>query len=86
MNINMAESIFDTHQAVKNLQYAGAVEKLAEAMVATIKSSIDDRVATKSDVVRLEGKLDTTVSDLKVQLLVWMTIYFGLTIGILKFL
>ena len=46
----MVSFVFDTHQAVKDLENAGANEKLAEAVVATIGTAISDQVATKADI------------------------------------
>ena len=57
--------LIDTHKAVKQFITAGIPEKQAEAITEVI-SNIDNKVATKSDIealksdiFRLEDKLDT---------------------------
>ncbi len=46
----------DTYAAIRNLQDAGAVPKLAEAIVASVCCA-DTKLATKSDLSSLEGRL-----------------------------
>ncbi len=64
----MSSFVFDTHQAVKNLQDAGAAEKLAEAMVTTIGSAITDQVATKTDIEHLKTDIEHLKKDLTIRL------------------
>lgn len=57
-------ALIDTHKAVKQFTTAGIPEKQAEAIIEVI-SNIDSKVtksdieALKSDIFRLEDKLDT---------------------------
>ena len=60
-------ALIDTHKAVKQFTTAGIPEKQAEAITEVI-SNIDQHVATKgditalkSDIARLEDKLDTNM-------------------------
>jgi len=50
-------ALIDTHKAVKQFTTAGIPEKQAEAITEVI-SNIDHQVATKSDIARLESKID----------------------------
>ncbi|WP_424947405.1 coiled-coil domain-containing protein [Candidatus Spongiihabitans sp.] len=61
----MSSLAFDTHQAVKNLLDAGAEEKLAEVMVTTIGTAINDHVATKSDIKDVQSDIKAVQSDIK---------------------
>jgi hypothetical protein len=53
-------ALIDTHKAVKLFITAGIPERQAEAITEVI-SNIDQHVATKSDIARLEDKLDTHI-------------------------
>ena len=48
----------DTHEAIRNLEAAGADPKLAEAIVKTV-SQADAQLATKADLAALEGRIDS---------------------------
>ncbi len=48
---------FDTHEAVKALQEAGATEPLAEAVVATVGAAMGENLATKVDITGLKADL-----------------------------
>ncbi len=53
-------ALIDTHKAVKQFTTAGIPEKQAEAITEVI-SNIDQHVATKGDIAKLENKTDTEV-------------------------
>lgn len=53
-------ALIDTHKAVKQFMTSGIPERQAEAITEVI-SSIDQHVATKADIARLEDKLDTHI-------------------------
>ncbi len=57
-------ALIDTHKAVKQFTTAGIPEKQAEAITEVI-SNIDQHVATKGDIAKLENKIDTEVKWLK---------------------
>ena len=61
----MATFGFDTHRAIQNLKEAGISETQAEAMVAMVGSALGEGVATKSDVQRVEQKLEYEVRSLR---------------------
>lgn len=50
-------ALIDTHKVVKQFTTAGLTEKQAEAITDVI-SNIDQHVATKGDIARLEDKLE----------------------------
>ena len=54
-----AAPTFDTLAAVQKLEAAGVDRKQAEAHAEVLRDS-HARLATKADIARLEGKLDTT--------------------------
>ena len=56
---------FDTHAAVKRLQKAGADESLAEAVVSTFGSMLNETVATKTDIVELRADLKSAIATLE---------------------
>ena len=56
--MGMPSVAFDTHEAVKRLLHAGADERLAEAVVATVGGAISDQVATKSDLAELRTHIE----------------------------
>ncbi len=57
-------AIIDTHQAVKKFIASGFKENQAEAITSVI-SNIDETVATKADIVRLECKLESDINRLE---------------------
>ena len=52
---------FDTHAAIKQLQKAGASEKLAEAQVELLSRFAEKELVTK-------GHFDLTIADIKVEM------------------
>ena len=57
-------ALIDTHKAVKQFTTAGIPEKQAEAITEVI-SNIDQNVATKGDIDRLENKIETYIARLE---------------------
>ncbi len=53
----MSSLAFDTHKAIKDLEGAGADEKLAEVVVTTISTAISDQVATKADIMTVQSNI-----------------------------
>ena len=53
----MPSRVFNTHAAVKRLQDAGADDRLAEAVVATLGAAVSEHVATKTDIPTLTAGL-----------------------------
>ena len=60
-------ALIDTHQAVKKFVASGFEEKQAEAITEVI-SNIDQHVATKSDIARLEAKIDIVENKLDINM------------------
>ena len=55
---------FDTHKAVKALKEAGADERLAEAVVATVGDAMGENVATKADIAAVRSDITGVRSDI----------------------
>ena len=64
----MSTLVFDTHKAFKTLQEAGANERLAEAVVATVGDAMGENVATKADLAALRSDLQSDIAALEVRL------------------
>ncbi len=54
----MSIAAFDTHAAVTALREAGFDERQAEGVVATVRDSVAEGVATRADAARLEGRVE----------------------------
>ena len=57
----MTFPIFDTHQAVKDLEEAGFEESQAEAVVGMMSRAIGENVATRSDLQGMETNLQSDI-------------------------
>jgi len=66
-------ALIDTHKAVKQFTTAGIPEKQAEAITEVI-SNIDQHVATKSDIARLEDKIEIESKWIKALLLLLLAV------------
>jgi hypothetical protein len=88
----MSAMAFDTLKTSKDLTAAGFEPAQAEALANVIATSLTSGVATREDVAKLDGKIDSAVSRLDgkiesvraelkgdIQLLKWMT---GASIGL----
>jgi hypothetical protein len=69
---------FDTHKFVRRLIESGFPESQAEAIAEAFQSASGEaELATKRDLsemeLRLEAKIDKAASDLKVDLIKWVT-------------
>ncbi len=61
----MNKLAFDTHKAVKALKEAGADERLAEAVVATVGEAMGENVATKADVATVRPDLAAKITAMR---------------------
>ncbi len=61
----MTMPAFDTLEAARELEAAGASQKLAEAVVKTFGAAINENVATKGDIVGLKADLKNVKIDIK---------------------
>jgi hypothetical protein len=66
-------ALIDTHKAVKQFTTAGIPEKQAEAITEVI-SNIDQQVATKGDIARLEDKIEIEAKWIKALLLLLLAV------------
>ncbi len=61
----MSAVAFDTHKAVKALKEAGADERLAEAVVATVGNAMGENMATKTDIASVRSDLTAEIASVK---------------------
>ena len=93
--------IFDTHRYVKRLTDAGLAPPIAEVLADEQAQLLDRNLSTKEDIARLETTLETTLTEIKaeiiaknletkVELIKWnvgaMLVFGGLLVTALKFL
>ena len=87
----------DTLKFVRRLTDAGMERPMAEAIVEGLADADTSELATKTDmaavradIVRLEGKIDTTNADLRAEMLRFMMVQaitiIGVTVTLLKLL
>ena len=74
----MTTSTFDTHKFIRRLKESGIPESQAEAIAEAFQgASGEAELATKRDLremeLRLEAKIEKATSDLKVDLIKWVT-------------
>ena len=91
----MGATTFDTLAYSKLLRDAGIAQEQAEALTKAQQLALDEmfaikEIATKSDILRLENKLDNKIDSVKHELLKWMIgamiAQTGLLIAIFAFL
>ena len=69
----MSEAIaFDTHRFVKRLTENGFTEKQAEVLADEQANLLNSHLATKQDILSLEGRLKVEIANIKSELLKWM--------------
>ena len=61
----MAQVLFDTQSAVEDLKRGGFSDDQAKANVRFVREALEGGVATKSDVERLEARIDLLGADLR---------------------
>lgn len=72
-------ALIDTHQAVKKIKASGLKENQAE-VITEIISNIDQHLATKGDIARLEAKIESNIEKLEDKLdnhIKWMMTISG---------
>lgn len=69
----------DTLEYVKRLEAAGVDRKAAEAHAEALRGAIEDELATKTDIIRLESRmsevkteLEAKISELKAEIMKYM--------------
>lgn len=73
----MSAIAFDTHAFVKRLTKAGMPEPQAEILAEEQAKLIDEKLATKSDMVKLETAMKIDVAEAKNEILKWMVGLIG---------
>ena len=86
----MSAVLFDTHEAVKELQDAGVEPAAAEAVVRTIRRGLGENVATKQDIVELRSELKADIATLEARL-TWrllggFAVLLSIAVALLKFI
>ena len=61
--------VFDTLASMKRLQEAGFTEKQAETQTRIMAELIDDRLATKQDIVELSRELKGEIRELRLEIM-----------------
>ena len=61
----MTAVAFDTYKFIKELKDSGLPEGQAEALQRAFSEAIGANLATKTDIERLENKLDSDIKELK---------------------
>ena len=64
----MTALAFDTLKAAKALREAGFEEAQAEAVVSTVSSAINENVASKDDLARVEASLENKIEQVRTEL------------------
>lgn len=80
----MSTLAFDTHKAVKALKEAGADERLAEAVVATVGDAMGENVATKADIAAVRSDISALEARLYRHLWIMAVGIVGLTVALVK--
>ena len=73
----MASIAFDTHAFVKELTEAGMPEVQAEVLARSQAKLINEQLATKQDIVELEGRLRRDMKELELRLKHDLTVRLG---------
>jgi len=79
----MSETTFDTLMYSKKLREAGFTEQQAEIQAEAIKELIDNNLATKSDLKKLEERLTVCINELNYKLTIRMGGLLVMTVVIL---
>jgi len=87
----------DTLEYVKRLEAAGVDRKAAEAHAEALRGAIEDELATKTDIIRLESRmsevkteLEAKISELKAEIMKYMVaqtfVIAGIVFALLRYL
>jgi hypothetical protein len=82
----------DTLEYVKKPEAAGVDRKTAEAHAEALRGAIEDELATKSDIIRLEARfpeLEAKISELKAEIMKYMVaqtfVIAGIVFALLRY-
>lgn len=82
IHINMITITFDTLQFTKRLKAAGFSEQQAEALAEEQSRLIEDRLASKDDLERLQLEIQRDLKELELRLTVKLGALIAASIGI----
>jgi hypothetical protein len=84
----MSTTTFDTFKFVERLEKAGLSREqaaaIAEAQKDSLSEALDSTLATKTDIIRLENRLETMELRLTIKLGAFMAVSVGLVAAIIK--
>ena len=81
--MNNMTAVFDTLQYAKKLKEAGFTERQAEAQAEALAEIVDDRLATKQDIVELRVDLKRDIKELEYKLVITMGSFLAIGITVL---
>jgi len=79
----MTTITFDTHTFVKKLKAVGFTEEQAEVFAAEQARLIEDKLATKNDLVELENNLRRDMKELEYRMIIKLGTLMVLAIGVM---
>jgi len=79
----MTTITFDTHTFVKKLKAVGFTEEQAEVFAAEQARLIEDKLATKNDLVELENDLRRDMKELEYRMIIKLGTLMVLAIGVM---
>ncbi len=83
----MSEAIaFDTHRFVKRLTDCGFTEKQAETLADEHVTLLNDNLATKTDIAKVEARIEAVKADLMKWLIGALIAQGGLIVALVKLL
>lgn len=68
----MASAIFDSYSFVSKLKEAGMPEEQAKVLAEEHQAFLDDKLATKQDLLLLEKSMDTKIESVKADIIKWV--------------
>ncbi|TAN51873.1 MAG: DUF1640 domain-containing protein [Methylococcaceae bacterium] len=74
--------IFDTHLFVKKLKAVGFTEEQAEVFAAEQAKLIEDKLATKNDLIELEANLRRDMKELEYRIIIKLGMLMAVSIGV----
>ena len=82
----MTTITFDTHAFVKKLKAVGFTEEQAEVFAAEQAKLIEDKLATKNDLIELEAHLRRDMKELEYRIIIKLGTLMALSIGVVAVL
>jgi hypothetical protein len=79
----MTSITFDTHGFVKKLKSVGFTEEQAEVFAEQQANLIEDKLATKNDLIELEANLRRDMKELEYRIIIKMGSLMAIQIGVI---